>query len=216
MYSSLKEATALLKRDEWVKPYLGHYRKILALALVLGCCTVLFAAGLMFTSGWLIAGSAEMPYSVLMLGTPLLCVRVFGVGKPILRYCERLASHDWVLRFTSNLRKQLYRSFDAEGVFFHASHRLGDALGLLAEDIEHIQNLYLRCVFPTVIALAAGVGLCVLFGCFSPLACLACFVFVSLELFVVPAVSVSINGTRQSTAKELAAKRYATYADNIL
>ena len=87
MYSSLKEATALLKRDEWVKPHLGRYRKILALALVLGCCTVLFAAGLMFTSGWLIAGSAEMPYSVLMLGTPLLCVRVFGVGKPILRYC---------------------------------------------------------------------------------------------------------------------------------
>ena len=78
MNSSLKETLALLKRDAWVKPYLGHYRKILALALVLGCCTVLFAAGLMFTSGWLIAGSAEMPYSVLMLGTPLLCVRVFG------------------------------------------------------------------------------------------------------------------------------------------
>ena len=62
MYSSLKEAIALLERDEWVKPYLGSYRKILALALALGCCTVLFAAGLMFTSGWLIAGSAEMPY----------------------------------------------------------------------------------------------------------------------------------------------------------
>ena len=44
MYSSLKEAIALLKRDERVKPYLGRYRKILALALALGCCTVLFAA----------------------------------------------------------------------------------------------------------------------------------------------------------------------------
>lgn len=65
MNSSLKETIALLKRDAWVKPYLGRYRKILALALVLGCCTVLFAAGLMSTSGWLIAGSAEMPYSVL-------------------------------------------------------------------------------------------------------------------------------------------------------
>lgn len=216
MNSNLKEMLALLKRDAWVKPYLGHYRKILALALVLGCCTVLFAAGLMFTSGWLIAGSAEMPYSVLMLGTPLLCVRVFGVGKPVLRYCERLASHDWVLRFTSNLRKQLYRSFDAEGVFFRASHRLGDALGLLAEDVEHIQNLYLRCVFPTAIALAAGAGLCILFGCFSPFACLVCFVFASIELFVVPAVSVSVNGKRQSMAKELAAKRYTAYADNIL
>ena len=92
MSSSLKETIALLKRDAWVKPYLGRYRKILALALVLGCSTVLFAAGLMFTSGWLIAGSAEMPYSVLMLGTPLLCVRVFGVGKPILRLTQKVFS----------------------------------------------------------------------------------------------------------------------------
>ena len=101
-------------------------------------------------------------------------------------------------------------------MLFRTTHRLGDALGLLAEDIEHIQNLYLRCVFPSVIALAAGIGLCILFCCFSGTAALACFVFVALELFVVPAVSVSVNGTRQQRAKELATAQYAVYADNIL
>lgn len=205
-----------LKHDAWILPHLGRYRKILAMALTLGLLAVFFAAGLMFTSGWLIAGSAEMPYSVLMLGTPLLCVRVFGAGKPILRYGERLASHDWVLRLTSTLRKQLYRSFDKEGVFFRATHSLGDALGLMAEDIEHIQNLYLRCAFPSVIALGIGVALCVLFGCFSPLAATVCLAFVALELFVVPAVSVWVNGARQTRAKELSEKRYAAHADAIL
>ena len=216
MANRASELLSLVKRDAWIKPFLGRYTKTLMLALALGCGTVLFAAGLMFTSGLLIAGSAKMPYSVLMLGTPLLLVRVFGVGKPILRYCERLASHDWVLRFTSGLRKQLYQSFNGQGVLFRTTHRLGDALGLLAEDIEHIQNLYLRCVFPSVIALAAGIGLCILFCCFSGTAALACFVFVALELFVVPAVSVSVNGTRQQRAKELATAQYAVYADNIL
>ena len=216
MANSAKEVLSLIKRDAWIKPFLGRYAKTLLLALALGCCTVLFAAGLMFTSGWLIAGSAEMPYSVLMLGTPLLLVRIFGVGKPLLRYCERLASHDWVLRFTSGLRKQLYRSLNEQGVFFRSAHRLGDALGLLAEDIEHIQNLYLRCAFPSVIALACGIGLCILFGCFSGAAAVACLVFVALELFVMPAISVSVNGARQQRAKKLATAHYASYTDNIL
>ena len=216
MTGNVKRMTSLVKHDAWIRPFLGRYAKTLALALALGCCTVVFAAGLMFTSGWLIAGSAEMPYSIFLLGTPLLCVRVFGVGKPILRYCERLASHDWVLRLTSGLRKRLYLSFDEEGVFFRTSHRLGDALGLLAEDIEHVQNLYLRCVFPSVIALTVGIGLCTAFGCFSALAGFVCFLFVALELFVVPAVSVNVNGARQLRTKELSSKRYATCTDALM
>lgn len=216
MSSSAKRIATLLKNDTWIKPFMGRYAKTLCFALALGCCTVLFASGLMFTSGWLIAGSAEMPYSIFLLGTPLLCVRVFGVGKPILRYCERLANHDWVLRLTSGLRKQLYLSFNEEGIFFRRAHRLGDALGLLAEDIEHVQNLYLRCVFPSVIALAVGIGLCVAFGCFSGLAALVCLLFVALELIVVPAISVSVNGARQLRTKELASLRYASCTDALM
>lgn len=204
------------KQDTWVKPYLKHYKKALFLALFLGVLTIGFASALMFTAGWLIGGSAEMPYSILLLGTPLLCVRIFGVGKPILQYAERLTSHDWVLHMTSSLRVKLYRAFDSQGIFFHSLYRLGDALGLLAEDIGHIQNLYLRTIFPTVIAWILGIALVIGFGLYTWwMGVLVCLLLV-IELLVVPLVSVSVNGARQAKHKALKATFYTEMTDNVL
>ena len=204
------------KDDTWVKPYFGRYKKTLFLALFLGVLTIGFASALMFTAGWLIGGSAEMPYSILLLGTPLLCVRVFGIGKPLLQYAERLTSHNWVLRMTSSLRVKLYRAFDAQGIFFHSLYRLGDALGLLAEDIGHIQNLYLRTIFPVVIAWVLGLALVIGFGLFTWWMGVLVFALLVLELFVVPLISASVNGARQAKHKALKASLYTEITDDTL
>lgn len=204
------------KDDRWVLPFLARYKKTLLLALTLGVATILFAVGLMFTSGYLIAGSAEMPYSVLLLSTPLLFVRLFGVGKPVLQYFERLTSHDWVLRITSILRKKLYLSFNENGIFFSSTYRLGDALGLVAEDIGHIQNLYLRTVLPAVIAWTSGLALTIVLGCYTWWIGIAFGAVILIELVVVPAVSVSINGIRQERAKQLTRELYAQTTDSLL
>ena len=204
------------KDDRWVLPFLARYKKTLLLALTLGVATISFAVGLMFTSGYLIAGSAEMPYSVLLLSTPLLFVRLFGVGKPVLQYFERLTSHDWVLRITSILRKKLYLSFDENGIFFSSTYRLGDALGLVAEDIGHIQNLYLRTVLPAVIAWTSGLALTIVLGCYTWWIGIAFGAVILIELVVIPAVSVSINGIRQERAKLLTRELYAHTTDSLL
>lgn len=204
------------KDDRWVLPFLARYKKTLLLALTLGVATILFAVGLVFTSGYLIAGSAEMPYSVLLLSTPLLFVRLFGVGKPVLQYFERLTSHDWVLRITSILRKKLYLSFNENGIFFSSTYRLGDALGLVAEDIGHIQNLYLRTVLPAVIAWTSGLALTIVLGCCTWWIGIAFGAVILIELVVVPAVSVSINGIRQERAKQLTRELYAQTTDSLL
>lgn len=204
------------KNDTWVRPYLGRYKRTLALAISLGAITVFFAAALMFTSGWLIGGSAEMPYSILLLGTPLLCVRIFGIGKPVLQYAERLTSHDWVLRMTSSLRVKLYRAFDEQGVFFRSTHRLGNALGFLAEDIGHIQNLYLRTVLPTAIAWILGLILVIAFGVFSWWTGLLVLLILVAELVVVPLVSVSVNGAHQAKHKTLKTQLYADLTDDVM
>lgn len=204
------------KNDTWVRPYLGRYKRTLALAISLGAITVFFAAALMFTSGWLIGGSAEMPYSILLLGTPLLCVRIFGIGKPVLQYAERLTSHDWVLRMTSSLRMKLYRAFDEQGIFFRSTHRLGNALGFLAEDIGHIQNLYLRTVLPTAIAWILGLLLVIAFGLYSWWTGLLVLLILVVELVVVPLVSVSVNGAHQAKHKTLKAQLYADLTDDVM
>lgn len=204
------------KDDSWVKPYLGRYKKTLCLAIFLGVLTIGFAAALMFTAGLLIGQSAEMPYSILLLGTPLLCVRIFGIGKPLLQYAERLTSHDWVLRMTSSLRVKLYDAFESNGIFFHSLHRLGDALGLLAEDIGHIQNLYLRTIFPSVIAWILGLVLVIGLGCFTWWMGLLVLGLVLIELVVIPLVSVSVNGARLAKHKSLKSALYTEVTDDVL
>ena len=62
--TKMPKSTFSWKDDTWVKPYFGRYKKTLFLALFLGVITIGFASALMFTAGWLIGGSAEMPYSI--------------------------------------------------------------------------------------------------------------------------------------------------------
>lgn len=202
--------------DRWIKPFFRQYKKTLALALGLGIVAAFFAAALMFTSGYLIGGSALMPASILLLNLPLMFVRIFGVGKPVLQYFERLASHDWVLRMTSALRLKLWGALERDAVFFHSAHRMGDALGLLSEDIGHIQNLYLRTVFPTVVAWALSLIVVAIFGALTPWAGAAMLLVLGVDVVLVPLWSLLVNGARQTKRKQLKNRLYADLADNVL
>lgn len=204
------------KSDRWVKPFFKRYRKVLAAALALGLATFIFAGALMFTSGYLISGAAAIPETILALNIPLILVRIFGFGKPFLHYLERLQSHDWVLRMTSGLRAALYRSLEKDALFFRATHRTGDILGLLAEDIGHIQNLYLRTVFPTAIAWLLGVALVVASGFFSLFLAGGLLLSLFVVVFLMPLVSVLVNGARRTRYKELRGLLYAELTDNVL
>ena len=204
-----------LRRDAWVKPFFFRYRKALALALLLGVLTFGFASALMVTSGYLVSASA-VAETILFLHLPLIFVRIFGVGKPILQYLERLTSHDWVLRMTSGLRLKLYGALERDAVFFRATHRTGDVLGLLAEDIGHIQNLYLRTVFPTVVAWLLYVVLIACLGWFSLWLALAMLLVLGVAVFLVPLVSVLANAARQARHKQMKNELYAELADNVL
>lgn len=204
-----------MRRDTWIKPFFKQYRRALALALVLGVATFVFAAALMFTSGYLISG-APLVVSVLMLNVPLGLVRLFGVGKPILNYFERLASHDWVLRMTSSLRLRLYRSVEAEAVAFRSKRSTGDILGLLAQDVGHIQNLYLRTLFPLAVGGILYLALVACTGVLSIGLGLAMLVLAGLAAVAAPLASVLANAAREARRKQLRAQLYDRLSDNVL
>ena len=62
----------------WIRSYLGASKKLLAQVLVLGVTAVVFAIGLMFVAGYLIAASADNALSLLMLHIPLAFVATIG------------------------------------------------------------------------------------------------------------------------------------------
>ena len=138
-------------QDTWVKPFMKQYKKTLLLAIFLGFLTFFSAAALMFNSGYLISRAASLPENILLIYIPIVFTRGFGISRPVFRYIERLVSHNWVLKMTSKLRLKLYQTLETDGIFVKRHYRMGDILGLLAEDINHIQDLYLRTIFPQLL-----------------------------------------------------------------
>lgn len=205
-----------LKHDQWVKPFLHQYKRVLYLALFLGFMTFFCAGALMFTSGYLISRSASLPENILMIYIPIVLTRAFGIGRPVFRYVERLTSHNWVLKMTSKLRLQLYNTLEKDAIFFKRTYRMGDILGLLAEDINHIQNLYLRTIFPTIIAWVLYCFVVIGLGFVSLWFALMMLVLFLGLVVVFPLVSVLRNGARQEREKQVKNALYVDLTDNVM
>ncbi len=204
-------------RDGWVRPFFFRYRNVLALSLGLGILTAALSAALMFAAGYLIGASAERPLEgVFALFVPLALVQLFGVGKPAFSYFERLASHDWVLRMTSGLRGRLYRCVARDALFWTSKRRTGDVLGLLDQDIGHVQDLYLRTVLPFAVGWAVWLVLAALLGVLTPLLGLGMLLELGVVTVLMPLVSVAANGARAMWAKALREERYAETVDGVL
>ncbi len=210
----MKDLIALLRTDAWVMPLFRSYRKPLVLALVLGFLMFVFASALMFTSGYLISASAVVA-TVLALHLPLILVRVFGIGRPILNYLERLESHDWVLRMTSKLRVRLYRAVAPDAVRLRASRRTGELLGLLADDVAHVQDLYLRTLFPMTVSALLYLAGAVCLGFFSPMLLCTWALALGAVLVVLPCASVAVVGPRERLVKRATDELYADLSEDV-
>ncbi len=207
----VRDAARAMRRDSWVRPHLRTHWKMLAAAVLLSSLAFVFASALMFTSGYMISLAATIPFTVLALHLPSIFVRIFGVGKPVLQYLERLASHDWVLRMTSSLRVRLYDAVERRP----AGSSTGRMLGLFADDLENLQNLCLRTLFPMIVVAAMYVVVVVAFGVLSPLMGLAMLAVVGLAAFAVPLWSLSVNAAREACRRKTVSSMYDKAAEDV-
>lgn len=156
-----------MKHRDWIMPYVKRYKYRMLTILLLSMLTVGSAAALMFTSGYLISKSSLRPENILLVYVPIVLVRAFGLGRSVFRYSERLVSHDFILRVLAKMRTRLYHLVEPKAAT-SKSLKTGEVLGILAEDIESLQDLYLRTVLPTASAvLLYVISICAL-GFFSP------------------------------------------------
>lgn len=212
----MKGFFATFKYDHWVMPYLRRYRKLLALVLFLGFMTFFCGGALMFNSGYLISRAATHPYNILMIYVPIVLARAFGIGRPAFRYAERLTSHNWVLRIVSDFRKRLYQAVEKQAVAIRQTHQTGDVLSILAEDIDHIENLYLRTVFPLVIGWLLYLFVVIGIGYFNWAFGLLMLILLGVIVIFMPLMSVAVNGRREFQARQVQRRFYTQLTDAVL
>ena len=181
----------------------------LVAAATLGALTVILGVGLMALSGYLISRAAEQP-SILSLMVAVAAVQAFGIGRPIARYLERLASHDLALRSLGRLRARFYERIEPLAPAQLETYRKGDLLARMVGDVDAQQNLYLRGLLPPIVALMAGAAAVGAAAAFLPAAGLVLAAGLLVGGLAVPALSGAIGaraGRRQAAARgELSAE----------
>ncbi|WP_328340239.1 thiol reductant ABC exporter subunit CydC [Micromonospora sp. NBC_00421] len=132
------------------RPYLGR----LLGAGLLASATEFAGLALMATATWLLMSAAGQP-PLDRLTVAIVAVRALAISRGVLRYTERLAGHDAVLRMITDVRARVFATLATRPG--SAGHRTGDALSRLVSDVEAVQDLLLRVLVPGAAAALVGV-----------------------------------------------------------
>ncbi|MGH3487579.1 MAG: thiol reductant ABC exporter subunit CydC [Actinopolymorphaceae bacterium] len=136
-------------------------------AAVLGSAAMGCAIGLAATSAYLVARAAGQP-PLVTLTVAIICVRAFGVGRGILRYVERLISHDAAFRVMARTRVRVYDDLEVAAPAGLGRLHSGDALSRLVHDVDAVQDLLVRGLLPIGVALVSGTAASVVLASFLP------------------------------------------------
>ena len=138
------------------------------LATALGVLASLCGVALTATAGWLIVQASSHPPVLTML-VAIVGVRTFGLGRPVLRYAERLRSHDAALRLLAERRVRVYDAV-VPLVPGRLGRRRGDVLAGIVDDVDSVLDRELRVRLPLRVLVAVAVVAAVGAGLVLPVA----------------------------------------------
>lgn len=211
-----KKGSESILKNSWIGPYLSQNKWLLTIVIVLGVGTFFSAGALMFTSGFLISKSATLPENILLVYVPIVLVRLFGVSRPVFRYAERLSGHSLVLKILSGMRVRLYQVLEPNALDFKSRYKTGDLLGVLADDIEHLQDLYIKTIFPSIISIILYMIIVLALGFFSIPFALIMFLLLFVLIVLFPLVSLLVTRARNTRMKNARNGLYQSLTDAIM
>lgn len=121
----------------------------LILGLVLMILGLGSSMGLLTVSGWFLAATA-----IAGLGTlfnffyPSASVRGLAIGRTVMRYFEKIVTHDATFRILSKLRVQVFEKIIPLSPGVLNRYRNSDLLNRLVSDVDTLDSLYLRLLAP--------------------------------------------------------------------
>ncbi|MFJ6278866.1 thiol reductant ABC exporter subunit CydD [Arthrobacter subterraneus] len=124
-------------------------------ALAFGTGSSAFAVALTALSGWLIVRASEQP-PILYLLAAIVGVRFFGIGRSLLRYCERLWLHGSILQSADSIRVRLWQALLGRAESWRSLSRGSGGIERLVGDIDELRDTAARAVFPPLTAVFTG------------------------------------------------------------
>jgi ATP-binding cassette subfamily C protein CydC len=191
----------VLKRWRELGPFLKLFRahlKWMILGVLCGLLAVASAVGLLALSGWFISAAAYAGLTVASAQLfnffhPGIGVRMFAIGRTLARYAERIVSHDATFRILQSLRSWFYIHLEPLAPARLMMFRSGDILNRIVADIDALDNLYLRVLSPSTVALVTSMLVVAFLWIFDPCIALSTGLYLAVAGFGVSAVALQLG-----------------------
>lgn len=204
-----------MRTNSIIRTEIKKNKSMMALVVILGILSTVSGAALMYVSGFLISKSSLRIGNILMLQVPTVLTRTFSLSQSTFAYLQRLTSHNLVLGIIEKMRSRVYKILEPHALKLKKEYKSGDLLGLIAEDIEHLQNIYLKTIFPSIVSLVLYVVFVTLmFGYDMSYAILATL-FGLFIIFIVPFVSLTFTRRNFQVMKEAKYDLYKNFTSAI-
>ena len=191
-------------------------RSRLAGAALLSGATGLAGLALTATSVWLICRAAQHP-NLQALALAVVGVRTFALAKALLRYAERIVSHDVALRLLADLRARVFAALEPLAPGGLAEFGRGDLLRRFVADVDGVQEGLVRAVVPLAGAVVTASGAVLVAALLSPAAALALASGLIVGLVGIPwlAMRAAGNASALSVASALRDQRSNALLDGL-
>ncbi|MGI5120519.1 thiol reductant ABC exporter subunit CydC [Marinactinospora thermotolerans] len=124
-----------------------------ALGVLLGALATGSGVALLGVAAWLISTAAQHP-PITALSVAVVATRALGVSRGVMRYLERLVTHDAAFRTLADVRVRVYeRLARTEPV---RRFRSGDLVSRLVSDTDATQDLLVRGLTPPLVGIVTG------------------------------------------------------------
>ena len=204
-----------MRTNSIIRTEIKKNKSMMVLVVILGILSTVSGAALMYVSGFLISKSSLRIGNILMLQVPTVLTRTFSLSQSTFAYLQRLTSHNLVLGIIEKMRSRVYKILEPHALKLKKEYKSGDLLGLIAEDIEHLQNIYLKTIFPSIVSLVLYVVFVTLmFGYDMSYAILATL-FGLFIIFIVPFVSLTFTRRNFQVMKEAKYDLYKNFTSAI-
>jgi ATP-binding cassette subfamily C protein CydC len=149
----------------------------LAIGLVVSLAALASGVGMMAVGGALLAGGVL---------AASIALRALGSARVVLRYAERVSTHDATFRALADLRVWFFRNLALGAAGGLGFRQAGDVLARLVTDIEALDGIYLRILVPLAGAVVLLPVLIVVIGLHSVGLALVIGVLFAVSAFVLP------------------------------
>jgi ATP-binding cassette subfamily C protein CydC len=146
--------------------YAQEYRYKVGFSILLSCLTVLSAVGLMGVSAYLIILAGFHP-SIAFLQTSIVGVRFFGISRGIFRYLERLTTHQVNFQILGKIRLQVFKKISTRFIPIIDRYSGSEILSIIINDINMMENLYVKLMSPLFVAFFISGFIGVFFGLYA-------------------------------------------------